>query len=128
MRRLKCILYLLISLALFREALCFVSLSKPLTNGLSSSRSHVPQPTQLPLLPGSTYPYVKEALLVNGFIGTTLSIFNQRSLTGSGLLHATALGVGLWSFLNFQGWLLCVSYFGLGSLATKVKMREKEVL
>ena len=51
----------------------------------------------------------------------------QKSLTPSGLFHATLLGIGLWSFLDFQGWLVCVGYLLLGSLVTAVKMKEKEV-
>lgn len=51
----------------------------------------------------------------------------QKSLTRSGLFHATVLGIGLWSFLDFQGWLVCVGYLLLGSLVTAVKMKEKEV-
>ncbi|KAJ1417230.1 integral membrane protein DUF92-domain-containing protein, partial [Ochromonadaceae sp. CCMP2298] len=47
-------------------------------------------------------------------------------LTGAGLAHATALGVGLYTFLGLQGWLVTVGYLILGSLVTKVKMAEKE--
>lgn len=71
----------------------------------------------------------QQALLCNG-IGALLLKYaaKQKSLTDVGLLHAAALGVGLWSFLGPKGWLVCVVYFVLGSLATKVKMAEKEKL
>jgi uncharacterized membrane protein len=52
---------------------------------------------------------------------------NQKSLTRSGLFHATALGMGLWSCLGWKGWAMGVIYFLLGSLVTKIKMAEKEV-
>ena len=45
----------------------------------------------------------------------------------SGLLHAGILGLGLYTFLDFQGWFLCVMYLILGSLVTKIKMKEKKV-
>lgn len=70
----------------------------------------------------------KQALLANGIGGVLLGLSKQKSLTKAGLLHSTALGIGLWSFLGFQGWLVCVSYLILGSVATKVKMKEKEAL
>lgn len=47
-------------------------------------------------------------------------------MTKAGLLHATILGTGLWTFLGPKGWLGGVIYFILGSLVTKVKMQEKE--
>lgn len=52
----------------------------------------------------------------------------QRWLTSSGLLHAWALGVALWSTLGWRGWALCVLYLIFGSLVTKVKQAEKEAL
>ena len=78
------------------------------------------------LLPGITL--VQEALLVNGLWWAMLSLSKQKSLTRSGLAHATILGIGLWSFLGPPGWLVCVAYLVMGSLVTKVKMREKEAL
>ena len=71
---------------------------------------------------------VKEAALVNLVICSILYIKKTKSLTTSGLLHATGLGIGLWTFLGWKGWLYCATYLVLGSLATKVKMGEKENL
>ena len=45
----------------------------------------------------------------------------------AGVLHAGILGLGLYTFLDFQGWFLCVTYLILGSLVTKIKMKEKKV-
>ena len=70
----------------------------------------------------------QQGLLVNLGVGTLLSVSNQKSLTKEGLIHSGTLGVGLWTFLGFEGWLLCVSYLILGSLVTKIKMKEKESL
>jgi len=75
----------------------------------------------------SAHPQFKEALVANGLLATAMLKKSESSLTHAGLLHATALGVGLWSFLGVQGWLVCAFYFAFGSLATKVKMIEKEV-
>ena len=70
-----------------------------------------------------------QASMVNIFIATISSgVFKQKMLTPQGLLHGTALGIGLWSFLGLPGWLVCVSYLLLGSLATKIGMNEKQVL
>lgn len=81
----------------------------------------------LKLFPSSTYPYVNEAIVINGIGALMILSTQQKSLTPSGLFHATVLGIGLWSFLDFQGWLVCVGYLLLGSLVTAVKMKEKEV-
>ena len=51
----------------------------------------------------------------------------QKVLTQDGLIHAGILGVGLWTFLGYPGWLFCIAYLLLGTLVTKVKMSEKEV-
>jgi uncharacterized membrane protein len=73
------------------------------------------------------YPIFEEAVIFNCVQAAILMTIGQKSLTMQGLLHATILGIGLWTFLGFKGWIVCVSYLVLGSLATKVKMKEKEV-
>lgn len=85
-----------------------------------------PLPLLASIIPGISL--VQEALVINGLWFTLLSFSKQKSLTRSGLLHATILGIGLWSLLGASGWLVCVSYLILGSLVTKVKMQEKEKL
>ena len=73
------------------------------------------------------YPIFEEAVLFNTAQALILTLVKQKSLTNQGLIHATILGIGLWTFLGFRGWIICVTYLILGSLATKVKMSEKEV-
>ena len=73
------------------------------------------------------YPIFEEAVLFNTVQALILTVVKQKSLTTKGLVHATILGIGLWTFLGFRGWIVCVTYLILGSLATKVKMNEKEV-
>ena len=79
------------------------------------------------LFPSSTFPYVIEAVFVNGIGALLILSSQQKSLTCTGVWHATMLGIGLWSFLDFNGWFVCLSYLLMGSFVTKVKMKEKEV-
>ena len=83
-------------------------------------------PVQFVLSP-EIYPIFEEAVLFNTAQALLLTIVKQKALTNQGLVHATVLGIGLWTFLGFRGWIICVTYLILGSLATKVKMKEKEV-
>ena len=71
-------------------------------------------------------PLFKQALAVDVAIAIALSQVPKLPLTKAGLLHATILGTGLWTFLGIEGWSVCVIYFILGSLVTKIKMKEKE--
>lgn len=73
------------------------------------------------LMPGFT-----KALVVNSFGYYGLKQSNQTSLTREGLLHSTCLGVGLMTFLGIPGYTLCLSYFILGSLVTKIKFNQKK--
>jgi uncharacterized protein (TIGR00297 family) len=68
---------------------------------------------------------LQSAFLINGILFLALSSIKQKSLSPSGLAHATVLGIGLWTFLGIQGWALCVMYLIFGSIVTKVKMDEK---
>lgn len=80
-------------------------------------------------LPDSViFPIFQQGFAVNTVLGSALYFSKQKSLTKPGLLHSYLLGVGLWTFLGWQGWLVCVSYLILGSIVTKVKMLEKERL
>jgi len=67
-------------------------------------------------------------IMTNSILAICLLVMKTKSLTRTGLLHATLLGIGLWSTIGFSGWLYCVAYFVLGSLVTKVKMKEKVML
>ena len=75
---------------------------------------------------GYMLPFFKRAVAVDGLLAIILSQIPRVPLTKAGLLHATILGTGLWTFLGSKGWLACVAYFVLGSLVTKIKMQEKE--
>lgn len=71
-------------------------------------------------------PVFKKALAVDAVLALILLQIPKTPLTKLGLLHATILGIGLWTFLGPKGWLAGVIYFVLGSLVTKIKFKEKE--
>lgn len=73
-------------------------------------------------------PMFQKAVAVDGILAIMMSQIPNLPLTKPGLLHATFLGIGLWTFLGLKGWLAGVAYFILGSLVTKIKMKEKESL
>ncbi len=72
-------------------------------------------------------PSFTQAVSLNIIQAFILKATKQKFLTDEGLAHSTALGIGLWTFLGFKGWLVCVIYLALGNFVTKVKMLEKEV-
>ena len=65
-----------------------------------------------------------QALLLN----TVLIALAQRAplLTPAGWVHAGALGTILWGCLGWRGWVAVVAYLVLGSLVTRVGLREKQ--
>ena len=65
-----------------------------------------------------------QALLLN----TVLIAVAQRAplLTPAGWVHAGALGTILWGCLGWRGWLAVVAYLVLGSLVTRLGLREKQ--
>eukprot|EP01031_Cornospumella_fuschlensis_P030472 gene30472-36831_t len=69
-----------------------------------------------------------QASVLNLLPGFLLLFTNQRVLTKSGLMHATALGWGLWTFLGPAGWTMGAAYLILGYIVTKIRMKEKERL
>uniref|UniRef100_A0A7S2GNY6 TIGR00297 family protein n=1 Tax=Octactis speculum TaxID=3111310 RepID=A0A7S2GNY6_9STRA len=69
-----------------------------------------------------------KAVALNTGLAIMGSATGQKMLTPSGLLHAWALGIILWSALGWQGWSLCVFYLVMGSVVTKVKIEEKSKL
>jgi uncharacterized protein (TIGR00297 family) len=71
-------------------------------------------------------PSLKNALVANGIQAVVLSQVPKLPLTPAGLLHATILGTGLWTFLGVEGWLVGVVYLIMGSIVTKIKMKDKE--
>ncbi|MEB3184334.1 MAG: DUF92 domain-containing protein [Cyanobacteriota bacterium] len=64
------------------------------------------------------------ALLLNGL----LIALAQRAplLTPAGWVHAAALGTILWGCLGWRGWLAVVLYLLLGSLVTRLGLRNKQ--
>ena len=65
-----------------------------------------------------------QALLLN----TVLIAVAQRAplLTPGGWVHAGALGTILWGCLGWRGWVAVVAYLVLGSLVTRLGLREKQ--
>ncbi|MBV9385421.1 MAG: TIGR00297 family protein [Chroococcidiopsidaceae cyanobacterium CP_BM_ER_R8_30] len=49
-----------------------------------------------------------------------------KLLTPSGLLHAWLLGILIWGSLGWQGYILALFYFLVGSAATRIGMAQKE--
>lgn len=50
----------------------------------------------------------------------------KKLLTPAGLLHAWVLGVLLWGTLGWQGYLVVMFYFLVGSAVTRIGMAQKE--
>lgn len=50
----------------------------------------------------------------------------KKLLTPAGLLHAWLLGVLLWGSLGWQGYLVVLFYFLVGSAVTRIGMAQKE--
>ena len=93
---------------------------KPLASSIQRKALNLfPDPTIIPIF--------QQAVVVTGVQGVALTVLKQKFLTQSGLYHAAALGIGLWTLLGPQGWAVCVGYLILGNIVTKFKMLEKEV-
>ncbi len=50
----------------------------------------------------------------------------KKLLTPAGLIHAWFLGVLIWGTLGWQGYIIIMVYFLVGSAVTKIGMAEKE--
>lgn len=59
-------------------------------------------------------------LIIFGFIAP------KKLLTPAGYLHAWFLGVLIWGTLHWQGYVVVMFYFLVGSAVTRVGMKEKE--
>lgn len=53
-------------------------------------------------------------------------IVPKKLLTPAGLFHAWGLGVLIWGTLGWQGYLVVMFYFLVGSAVTRIKLKEKE--
>lgn len=53
-------------------------------------------------------------------------IVPKKLLTPAGLFHAWLLGVLVWGALGWQGYVVVMFYFLVGSAVTRIKLQEKE--
>lgn len=65
-------------------------------------------------------------VLLNTFLGAIALLVRQKLLTAAGLFHAWLLGVLIWVTLGWQGYLIVMVYFLVGSAVTRLGMAEKE--
>ncbi|MCP2728159.1 TIGR00297 family protein [Limnofasciculus baicalensis] len=68
-------------------------------------------------------------LIALGLNTTLLAIalfLPKTLLTLSGVIHACGLGVLIWGTLGWQGYLVVMFYFLVGSAVTRIGMKEKE--
>ncbi|MBE9008042.1 TIGR00297 family protein [Fortiea sp. LEGE XX443] len=63
---------------------------------------------------------------LNAILLSLVWIAPKKLLTPSGLFHAWILGVIIWGTLGWQGYLVVVFYFLVGSGVTRIGMAEKE--
>ena len=75
----------------------------------------------------SQYSNLAVSVPIHIFLFSILKLTNTQTLTSSGLVHATILGILLWSSVGLRGWSVAAVYFILGSLVTKFKMEFKQV-
>jgi uncharacterized protein (TIGR00297 family) len=66
------------------------------------------------------------AIGLNTILAAIAWIAPKKLLTSAGLIHAWALGVILWGTLGWQGYLVMMVYFLVGSAVTRIGMAEKE--
>lgn len=66
------------------------------------------------------------AVALNTVLGAIAWFTPKKLLTPAGLLHAWALGVIIWGCLGWQGYLVVMFYFLVGSAVTKVGIAQKE--
>ncbi len=66
------------------------------------------------------------AVLLNSTLATVALLSNQKLLTRGGLFHAWVLGVLIWGTLGWQGYLVVMVYFGVGSAVTRIGLAQKQ--
>jgi uncharacterized protein (TIGR00297 family) len=66
------------------------------------------------------------AIALNTVLAVVAWFAPKQLLTTAGLLHAWALGVLVWGSLGWQGYLVVMFYFLVGSAVTRIGMAEKE--
>jgi uncharacterized protein (TIGR00297 family) len=63
---------------------------------------------------------------LNAILLAIVGIIPKKLLTPAGIFHAWLLGVIIWGTLGWQGYLVVVFYFIVGSGVTRIGMAEKE--
>ncbi|MGH2414168.1 MAG: DUF92 domain-containing protein, partial [Microcystaceae cyanobacterium] len=63
---------------------------------------------------------------LNSILLVVAWIVPKKLLTPAGLFHALVLGVLIWGTLGWQGYVVVMFYFLVGSLITRVGMAQKE--
>lgn len=66
------------------------------------------------------------AILINSGLGAIAWILPKKLLTPAGYLHAWVLGLLIWGTLGWQGYLVVMVYFLVGSAVTRVGLAQKE--
>ena len=66
------------------------------------------------------------AMGLNAVLLTSAWLLPKKLLTPAGYIHAWILGVLVWGTLGWQGYLVVMFYFLVGSAVTFVRMAEKE--
>lgn len=66
------------------------------------------------------------AVALNTLLGAIAWFAPKKLLTPAGLLHAWFLGVLIWGCLGWQGYVVVMFYFLVGSAVTKIGIAQKE--
>lgn len=66
------------------------------------------------------------AVGLNTLLLLVASIAPKKLLTPAGILHSCLLGVLIWGSLGWQGYLVVLFYFFVGSAVTRIGMEQKE--
>lgn len=66
------------------------------------------------------------AVALNTFLWAIAFLAPKKLLTPAGLAHSWFLGVLIWGTLGWQGYLVVMFYFLVGSAVTRIGMEEKE--
>ncbi len=65
-------------------------------------------------------------VLLNSALVGLAWVVPKKLLTPAGLVHAWGLGVLIWGTLGWQGYVIVMFYFLVGSAVTKVGMKQKQ--
>ncbi|WP_339383665.1 TIGR00297 family protein [Oculatella sp. LEGE 06141] len=66
------------------------------------------------------------AIALNSALAAIAYFAPKKLLTPAGLVHAWILGILLWGTLGWQGYLIMMVYFLVGSSVTRIGMAQKE--